>query len=267
MYQKIPVIIGQYRPLDSFLHRLDARSKIVPLFLIMVLSLLTQSMFFYAVILLLLILSLFYSKIELQTAIENFKPILVLVLINAIYHIIFSAPESRSLFDIFGFQIRVGALEAALFYSLRLIIFISTLFLLTLTSSPSALGEALVKIIKPLEKLKVPVSDFGLILFIALRFIPIMYDEFIAIKNAQTIRGVNFSGSIFNRIKKTSTILIPVFIAAINRADELSLAIQARGYRSNGKKTIYSRFSFGFREFFFMLLSTSFLLLIYYLIG
>ena len=100
-----------------------------------------------------------------------------------------------------------------------------------------------------------PVDDLGLILFIALRFIPILYQEFTAIKQAQMIRGVSFTGSLVDRIRKTTSILIPVFVAAINRADDLALAMEARGYRSGCPRTFYTRAMFGKREWIFMLTS------------
>ena len=265
MFQKIPVIIGQYRPLNSFLHRLDTRAKIIPILTILLLSIFTDSIEFYLVIQLLLIITLLYSGIEFSILWRNLKPIFILISITALYHLIFAAKDSDPYFSFAGLTIRSGAVHAAVYYSLRLFLFISTLFLVTLTSSPSDLGEAVIKTIRPLEKLKVRVSDFGLILFIALRFIPILYDEFNAIKQAQMIRGVNFSGSFFNRIHKVTAIIIPVFIAAIHRADELAEAIQSRGYRSSRKRSFYSLHKFGLADFGFMVISTSFIVLLYYL--
>ena len=125
----------------------------------------------------------------------------------------------------------------------------------------------MIKLFKPLQKIKIPVNDIGLILFIAIRFIPILYEEFTAIKNAQIIRGVSFSGSLPQRLKKTTYILVPVFVSAIGRADDLALAIEARGYDGSGRRTFYSRTSFGAREWSFLLGSAVCLLVLFQVTG
>lgn len=268
MFQKIPVILGQYRPLNSYLHKLDARAKILPICLVLVLSLLTDSTIFYFSILLLLVLSLFLSGINIKTIWANFKPIVFLVVITMLYHLIFSTgDQSKVLLNLFGWKITQTAITSALFYSLRLVIFISIAFVMTLTSSPSDLGEAFFKLLRPLEKIKIPVNDLALILFIALRFIPILYEEFTAIKNAQIIRGVDFGGTLLNRINKTTSIIIPLFVAATQRADELALALQARGYTGGSNRSFYMNAAFGIREIIFSVMSLLIIGLIYFLIG
>jgi energy-coupling factor transport system permease protein len=268
MFQKIPVILGQYRPLNSYLHKLDARAKILPICIVLILSLLTDSTLFYLSILALLIISLFLSGIDRKTIWSNFKPILILVVVTSLYHLIFSSTDnSKVLLNIFGWKITQTAVASALFYSLRLVIFISIAFVMTLTSSPSDLGEAFFKLLRPLEKIKLPVNDLALILFIALRFIPILYEEFTAIKNAQIIRGVNFKGSLLNRINKTTSIIIPLFVAATQRADELALALQARGYTGGNDRSFYTNAIFGYREIIFSIMSIVIIGSIYFLIG
>jgi len=266
MFQNIPILLGQYRPLDSFLHHLDARAKIIPVTLILILSLITSSFLFYIIIILSLFLALLFSGISLKTLVRNFQPIFILIVITACYHLLFSARDSSVLFSMAGIKITQGGAYMAAFYSLRLIIFISIAFFVTLTNSPSELADSLTKLLKPLEKLHVPVSDLALILFIAIRFIPILYEEFNAIKDAQIMRGVNFTGSIINRVKKTTSIIIPVFVSAIQRADELALAIEARGYRHGQKRTFYSRSVFGIKEWVFLFVSTSLVLLLFFII-
>ncbi len=253
MFQNSIVLLGQYRPLDSFLHRLDARAKILPITLVLVLSLLTSSFLFNIACLAALLVSLLLSGIGTPTIIRNFKPILLLVGITALYHLIFSGKNSPVLVDLYLFNLTEGGLRMAGFFSLRLILFVSIAFLMTLTNSPSELADAFVKLGKPLERLRVPVADLGLILFIAIRFIPILYEEFTAIKNAQIMRGVSFTGPFLNRIRKTSAITVPVFVAAIQRADELAMAIEARGYRAGNRRTFYSRSKFERQEWLFTL--------------
>jgi energy-coupling factor transport system permease protein len=265
MFQGRPILLGQYRPLDSFLHRLDARAKMAPVTLVLILALLTHSFIFYVIALLALILSLLYSGVGSATLIRNFRPILILVFITALYHILFSGRETPTLVEIFGFRLTQGALTVAGYYSLRLVLFIAVAFLITLTSSPSDLADTFTRLVRPLQKIRVPVDDLGLILFMAIRFIPILYEEFVTIRNAQIIRGVRFSGSVFSRLQKTVYIIIPVFVAALQRADELALAIQARGYQGGAKRTFYSHALFGWREWFFTVASSTLVLAVFYL--
>ncbi|MFZ5980001.1 MAG: energy-coupling factor transporter transmembrane component T family protein [Candidatus Zixiibacteriota bacterium] len=252
MFQNGAVMLGQYRPGDSFLHKLDTRAKIIPVTLVLVLALLTHSFIFYLIVLTALIVSLLASGVAVRALLLNFKPLVLIVLITFLYHLIFSGRDTQVLVDILGFKLTVGAVTLAAFFSLRLIIFISIAYLITLTSSPSEMAEALVKLSLPLQKIKISINDIGLILFIAIRFIPILYEEFTAIKNAQIIRGVSFSGSLIERLKKTTYILVPVFVSAVGRADDLALAIEARGYDGGRKRTFYSHASLGGREWLFM---------------
>ncbi len=180
------------------------------------------------------------------------------------YHLLFSGREGETWFTFLSYRVTYEGLRMALFYSLRLIIFISIAFLITLTNSPSELADAITKLLKPLAKFRVPIYDLSLILFIAIRFIPILYEEFTAIKNAQLIRGVDFSGKLMTRLKKTTSIIIPVFVAAIQRADDLALAIQARGYRGGASRTFYSCSKFGNNELIFSLVTSSLILIIFY---
>jgi len=267
MVYSTPMLLGQYRPLDSYLHRLDARSKLVPVLLVMILGLLADSLLFYLVVLGGLFLGLSLSGIGLATIARSFRPILILVAITFLYHIIFTGQDSRPLFDLFGFVVTEVSVDRASFFSLRLLVFVSVVFLVTLTSSPSELAEAVARIFRPLERLGVPANDLGLVLFIAIRFIPVLFQEFQTIRNAQTIRGVDFTGSIVNRVRKTISVVVPVLIAAINRADDLALAMEARGYRSGIPRTFYTRTSFDSPARLFALGSSLALVAAFYVTG
>jgi energy-coupling factor transport system permease protein len=259
------MLLGQYSARDSFLHRLDTRAKLVPVVLVMVLGLLTGSVWFYLIVLAGLMIGLMTSGVEPAALARSFRPILILVAITALYHILFTGRDSEPVFSLFGFAVTEAGLAGAGFYSLRLLLFVSIVFLVTLTSAPSDLAEAVVRTLRPLEKVRVPVNDLGLILFIAIRFIPILQQEFIAIRNAQVIRGVDFAGSFFKRIRSSTAIIVPVLVAAISRADDLALAMEARGYQSERRRTLYSRLVFGPPAWLFTILSTGVLLLTFWL--
>jgi energy-coupling factor transport system permease protein len=264
MFENSPMMLGQYRPLDSYLHRLDARAKLVPVIVVMVLSLLTASTFFYIALMVILFAALLGSGVGWRAITSNLRPLLILVIITFLYHIIFSGRGTTPAFTVWGFSVTEIGLQRAAFFSLRLLLFVTIAFLVTLTSSPSDLAESMTKLLRPLEKLRIPVGDLGLVLFIAIRFIPILYDEFSAIRNAQTIRGVRFSGNLVNRLRKSTAIVVPVLLGAINRADELALAMEARGYRSGRPRTFYSRLQLGQTAWLFMVLSTLAISLLFY---
>ncbi len=265
MTQTGPILLGQYRPIDSYLHRLDARAKLLPVILVLVLALFTGSMLFYLIVLAILLASLLASGLGARTLFRNFRPMLLLIVITSAYHLIFSGRGSPVQFTLFGWSILSGAIQSAEFYSLRLILFMSVAFLITLTNSPSDLAEAFTKLIRPLRHLKVPVNDLGLIVFTSMRFIPILYEEFVAIRNAQITRGVEFTGGFLTRVKRSSYLLIPVFVAAIGRADELALAIEARGYDSQRERTSFSDSSLDRSAWLFILLTSVGAVALFYL--
>ena len=259
------MLLGQYRPLDSFLHRLDTRAKIIPVLLVLILALFTKSYLFYMTTFAFLIAALLQSGISKNILIDRFKPILWLVAFTLVFHLIFSGEGSQVIFSIFSYELTAGALHYGVFYSLRLILFVSIVFLITLTSSPSELADSLAKIMNPLRKIKLPVDEIALILFIAIRFIPVLYEEFKTIKNAQILRGANFGGSLYNRLRKSSSIIIPVFVATVGRADEIAQAIENRGYGKNRSRTYFSLKKFRLNEIVFSVSSGGMLLALFYI--
>ena len=158
-------IFGQYRPSDSFVHRLDPRGKLFIALFIMILALFTESAYFYGIMIIAMVIFLKLSKINMRQIAHNIGPFVILISITALYHLIFSSRDTAVLIRIFGFAITRGGLEMAVSFSLRVILFISIAFIVALTISPSDMGESLVILLKPLKKLKVPVNDIGLILY------------------------------------------------------------------------------------------------------
>lgn len=256
-------IFGQYKPYDSFGHRLDPRGKILFGLFLMILALFTQSALFYSIMIVGLIILLRFSKISFVVLIKNIGPFMILASITAFYHLIFSSRESAELINLFGFSLTRGGIDLAIVFSLRVILFVAIAFVMALTIAPSEMGESLVYFIKPLKKLNVPVNDIGLIIFIAMRFIPVLAEEFETIKKAQIIRGVNYSGGLINRAKKALVLLIPVFQSAIRRADDLAIAIESRGYISGTERSSLRQFRFTGRDLVFIVVSISLSALIF----
>jgi energy-coupling factor transport system permease protein len=237
----------------------------IPVLLILVLALFTNSYLFYTGIMMMLLVALWYSGVGRKAITNSFKPILWLVIVTIVYHLIFTGKETDTILTVLGYKLTEGALDDAAFYSLRLVLFVSMAFLVTLTSSPSEIGDAFARAIRPLKKIKVPVDDLALILFMAIRFIPVLYEEFTIIRNAQRLRGVDFSGSMVNRVRKSTAIIIPVFVAAIGRADELAQAIEVRGYGKSPERSYFSRSNFGINEIGFALISVLLITGLFYL--
>jgi len=260
-------IIGQYYPTESPGHRLDPRGKIFIAAVLMVLSLLTTAVNYYLSIIAGIFILLVLSNIRPGIIFRNLKPFLILILITALYHLIFSARDTVTLFEFYGFRLTEGGVYLAISFSLRVLVFIGIAFFISLTTLPSDIAETLVVWMKPLKKLKVPVDDIGLIVFIAIRFIPVLAEEFDTVKKAQIIRGVEFSGKLRKRVGNYIYLFIPVFQSALRRADDLAIAIESRGYVSGMPRTSYRHFQFRAADWFFIFLSVLFMALAYQYFG
>ncbi len=226
-------IIGQFQPGKSLIYRLDPRTKIILVFLIMLVTLLVTTIPFYALMILSLMTALILSRLGWRTIISGLTPIIWFILFTAIFHLIFSGHDDpHKLFRIGSLTISHRAAELAVTFSSRIVIFVLATFIVSLTTNPLSISEAIVSLLRPLRYLRIPVYDLGMILFIALRFIPVLANEIDAVRKAQKIRGIDFRGSLRQRIKKSLALVLPVFFSALRRADDLSVAIETRGYRS-----------------------------------
>lgn len=260
-------VFGQYKPRDSIGHRLDPRAKIFFAVCLMIISVFTTSVPFYLTLIAGILFLLYMSKISMTMIFHNIRPFIILVVITALYHLLFSARDSAAVFNIFGFNITEGGLDMAVGFSLRVLVFVGVAFFLSLTIMPTDLADSLVNWLKPLRKLSVPVNDIGLILFIAMRLIPVLAEEFDTIRKAQKVRGVDFSGSLIKKARKLVYLLIPVFQSALRRADDLALAIESRGYISNTERSSYRVFKLHTADWIFLAVSIVSVSAIYYLIG
>lgn len=241
----------------SFVWRLDPRAKLIVVLALLVFGLLSTSMMFSAVTGALLIAAIVSAGIGGRQLWGAGKSIILLAAVTFLFHLFFTVSSEPPLFQFLGISVTRASLLHGAFFSLRLILFVLTVLFLTTTTSPTDLAEAVIKIARPLRKLKVPIDDIGLILSLALRFIPILRDELAMIRRAQTLRGVSFSGSFMKRIRMTIPLLVPVFVSAVGRADTIALAIEARGYCHGAERTYFSRLSFGPREWMFITVALS----------
>jgi len=259
-------LIGQFRPGRAVLYRLDARTKIFMVLMVMISALFSTSLLFYLALIVILLTLLASCKLGLGMILNNLRPIVWFVVFTALFHLLFSGRDDPEIaFHLWIFSFSHKAVMMAVVFSSRILIFVLATFVLSLTTNPLSLSEAIVSLLKPLRWIKVPVYDLGMILFIALRFIPVLSNEMEMIRKAQFIRGVEFTGSLMTRIKRSAALVLPVFYSALRRADDLSVAIETRGYRSGQPRS--SLYPLRFSRLDYSVLAISIVALAFYFIG
>ncbi|AMV63717.1 Transmembrane component of general energizing module of ECF transporter [Pediococcus damnosus] len=233
------ILFGRYIPLDSFVHRMDPRSKLILSFLYVIVIFFANNWWIYLLMAVVAFVSILASKINFKLFVDGVMPLLWIIAFTMVIQILFgTGGQTYWHWGIFSIT-SVGILNAAyIFVRFTLIILISTL--LTLSTSPIQISDALESLLMPLRKIHFPVYEVALMLSIALRFVPSLMDETETIMNAQRARGVDFgTGNIIQRLKKIIPILIPLFVSAFNRAEDLATAMEARGYRGGAGRTKY----------------------------
>lgn len=230
------ITIGQFYPVDSPIHRLDARVKIVAVFLYLISLFVFSSFWGYLVVTLFLATTIIMSRVPLAYILKGLKPILILLIFTAFFNIFMTKGEV--VFQWGVITVTWEGLRKALFMAMRLIYLIVGSSMLTYTTTPNQLTDGLETLFKPLEKIHVPVHDFAMMMSLALRFIPILLDEANRIINAQSSRGADFEeGNIFKRMKTMVSILVPLLVSATRRAYDLAMAMEARCYRGGAGRT------------------------------
>lgn len=235
------LLLGRYLQGDSFVHRLDPRAKMILCFYFVLIVFLCNNWQTYLLLSATTLLCVVLSKIKLSYFIKGVMPLIWLILFTVLLQVFFT--RGGTVYWQFGplTLTQFGLLNGVfVFCRFVLIIFMSTL--LTLTTPPLAIADATESLMAPLKKIKVPVHEISLMLSIALRFVPTLMDETTKIMNAQRSRGVDFSeGSLVKRIKAVIPLLIPLFVSALTRAEDLATAMEARGYRGGEGRTKYRR--------------------------
>jgi len=248
------ITIGQYVPAGSVIHRLDPRTKLALILGVMILAVLTIEYRVYLLISVFLLFLAWRSAIPLRFFLRNLRSFFWLFLLTFILHIVFVPTHDGGLWDLKIVRIsQQGALNGAM-YSWRIAIFIFSAAFLTLTTQAVELTDAVFRSFSPLKKLKFPVEELSLITMISLRYIPLLLEEAVNLKKAQMSRGASFEGNLIRRVKQTLPLLVPLFVSSFRKADELALALDARGFRSGQKRSSYQRLSFRSVDFLFLFL-------------
>ena len=232
------ISFGQYYPASSPLHKLDPRIKIILTILYIVCSFMCKNIISYALLLLSAIVLVIIGRVPLRIILKGLKGVLFVLLFTAVLNIFWTKGEML-LFEWKFIAIYAEGLYAALFIMIRItVLIIGTGMLLTYTTTPIALTNAIEDLLSPLKKLHVPVHSFAMMMTIALRFIPTLSEETERIMTAQKARGADFaSGGLVQRAKALIPVLIPLFVSAFNRAGDLATAMECRCYNGGEGRT------------------------------
>ncbi|MCT2536570.1 energy-coupling factor transporter transmembrane protein EcfT [Aquibacillus koreensis] len=231
------IIIGQYVPGNSIIHRLDPRTKIIVIFFFVIFVFFANSVASYGLLVLFSFGCAFATRIKLEYIAKGLTPVWLLIVFTFFLHLIMTR-EGDVLFTIFSFPIYSGALIQGISISLRFFLLILVTSMLTLTTTPIEITDAIERLLQPLKKIKFPVHELALMMSISLRFIPTLLQETEKISKAQASRGVDFkSGPIKERMQAIVPLLVPLFVSAFKRAEDLAMAMEARGYQGGEGRT------------------------------
>lgn len=233
------VALGQYMPLDSVVHKMDPRSKIMIMLFLMVAIFIPAEVLGYVIIGIFILLSLYLSKLNIKYALRTMKPMLWMMAFLLVINLLV-IKTGTPLFSIKGFIIYSDAVNQTLYIVVRLMLMVIITTVLTATTKPLDLTLGIEKLLKPFEKIGVPAHIIAMMISIALRFIPTLIEETQRIMNAQASRGVDLeNGSIKEKIMAILSLIVPLFVSAFDRADQLANAMEARGYDPSRKRTRY----------------------------
>ena len=230
------ITIGQYLPGSSFLHKLDPRSKIIAVAVYMISLFVVNNFWGLGTMLVLSLAIVLISRIPLRFFFRGIKAIVFIVLLTVILQMFMTPGEP--LVELGFLKITKEGVHQAVFMGTRLVLLVSVTSILTLTTTPIALTDGIENLLKPFQKFGVPAHELAMMMTIALRFIPTLVEETDKIMKAQSARGADFeSGNLLERAKAMIPLLVPLFLNAIKRADELALAMEARCYHGGDGRT------------------------------
>ena len=231
------ITIGQYYPAQSPVHRLDPRVKIICTLIFLVSLFVQNSLLGYAVATIFLMIVIKASQVPLKFMLKGLKAIVILLLFTVVMNL-FLTKGGETLVHFWIFTITEQGLRVSVFMAIRLIYLIVGSSLMTLTTTPNSLTDGIESVLKPLNKINVPVHEIAMMMSIALRFIPILLEETDKIMKAQIARGADLeSGNIIQKTKAMVPILVPLFVSAFRRANDLAMAMEARCYHGGDHRT------------------------------
>ncbi|MFD2707265.1 energy-coupling factor transporter transmembrane component T family protein [Salibacterium lacus] len=242
------VVVGQYLPGHSFLHRMDARAKLLSVFLFVCTVFMVDTWFAYGALCSTAAAAFIISGVSLRYMRKGMFPVFLLVLFTFLLHALFTR-EGEAWISVWGFTLYSGGVEQGLFIALRLLMLVFIASLLTLTTNPMDLTDALEQLFRPFQRFGLPARDIAMMMSIAIRFIPTLLQETEKIVKAQMSRGASFhQGPLKKRAQAFTALLVPLFMRAFKRAEDLALAMEARGYNSGAGRTKLRQLVWGWRD-------------------
>lgn len=239
------ITLGQYFPGDTVAHRLDPRTKLLLVIIYIVGLFNAVGWASYAFVILITALSMAISKIKPKSALKGLKPLVIIIILTAVLNIFYTGGTPI----IEGWIITWEGIARAVMMSLRIILLIVGTFMLTYTTSPIALTDGLEIMLNPLKKIKIPVHEMSMMMSMALRFIPTLIEETDKIMSAQKARGADFeTGNLIQRAKALLPLLVPLFVSAFRRADELAVAMECRCYHGDQGRTRMKQLEWRMRD-------------------
>ena len=242
------ISLGQYLPGNSVVHRLDPRTKIILMGVYIAIVFVVKSLLVFLIPIVLLFAMFAFARVPASYFFSALKPMKWLLIFMFILNL-FTTQGTTVLFEWQFIRLTQEAVEQAVYITLRLILLVAGTSILTLTTSPIALTDGLEKLMSPLRKLHFPAHELAMMMTIALRFIPTLMEETDRIQKAQMARGADFeSGNIFQRAKSMIPVLVPLFVSAFRRADELAMAMESRCYHGGEGRTRMRELHFHARD-------------------
>ena len=230
------ITIGQYYPSDSVLHRLDPRVKLIGTFAFLVSLFVGKGLVAYGIATVFLAVVIGLSKVPFKMILKGLKAIIIILLITVSFNLFLT--DGEVIFQLGFLKVTKEGVSVAFFMGIRLVYLVIGASLMTLTTTPNDLTDGLESVLGPLNKIKVPVHEISMMMSIALRFIPILMEETDRIMKAQKARGADFeTGNLIQKAKAMVPLLVPLFISAFRRANDLAMAMEARCYRGGEGRT------------------------------
>lgn len=242
------ISLGQFYPADSFTHKMDPRAKLVLVVAFIVMAFLAKNFLSYFAVMICVVSATLVSRIPITKVLKSIKAIIFILVFTGILNLLFYNGDTV-LWEWWRVKITVEGIIFSIKMVLRLVLLVMGTTLLTYTTTPTAITDGMESLMKPLKYIKVPVHDIAVIMSIALRFIPIISEEVDKIMMAQKARGAAFdNGGLLKRAKALLPVLIPLFISAFRRAEELASALDARCYNATPNRTRYKVMKFSWRD-------------------
>lgn len=243
------VTLGQFFPGDSFLHKLDPRTKLICVILYIIALFLAQGVVTYGILFLLLAVSIKISHVGLKAILNGMKPVFIILIFTGILNLFYTT-GGDTLVRVGFLTITTAGVERAIFMVVRIMMLISATFLMTYTTSPISLTDGMEILLGPLKKIHVPVHELAMMMSIALRFIPTLIEETDKIMSAQKARGADFeSGNLMEKVKAMVPLMVPLFVSAFRRADELATAMECRCYHGGEGRTRLKQLRYVSRDY------------------